>query len=157
MEEESFRIGGRGSSWKADETRCLIAIWGDQSVQSQLNKNHRNISVYEKIAAQLRKHGFNRTGPECRTKAKSLKRDFKRGVQLSKTSGMGAITVPFLRELQDVLGGNASVQAKRAATGNGVSFKKGETSAMAPKNTFLTSTPDAASEDLFTQGNMSCC
>ncbi|XP_042307274.1 uncharacterized protein LOC121922036 [Sceloporus undulatus] len=149
--EDSTKIGGRGASWKPDETRCLIAIWGEETVQMQLSKNHRNICVYDKIASQLRKHGFNRSAGECRTKAKALKRGYKKAVQLSKTSGMGAIDFPFFSELQDVFAGDASIEAKRAAGGNALRFeKKTDTPEMPPETRVLSSTPNASSEDLFT-------
>ena len=38
------------SGWSADETRALVSVWGEASVQSELDTVARNRVVFERIA-----------------------------------------------------------------------------------------------------------
>ena len=38
-------MSGRGKLWDTEEVRCLIQIWGEQTIQEQLNKTHKNNSI----------------------------------------------------------------------------------------------------------------
>ncbi|XP_048345486.1 myb/SANT-like DNA-binding domain-containing protein 2 [Sphaerodactylus townsendi] len=100
---------GRGVAWQHDETRDLIGIWGKEEVQRTLKSSYRNMDVFEKVAAEMSKRGHSRTAIECRTKAKSLKRDFKRVVQHNKISGNRPKTLPFYKELDIIVGNNRNI------------------------------------------------
>ncbi|KAL8190317.1 UNVERIFIED_CONTAM: hypothetical protein K2H54_048062 [Gekko kuhli] len=56
--------------------------------------------------------GHKRTGPECRTKTKSLRLEYKREVGHNSKSGCGKVTCPFYEELYGILGLDANVQPK---------------------------------------------
>ena len=48
-------------SWNVKETKALIAIWGQENVQSPLEKIHRNRDVYQRIAMELEDNGYVKT------------------------------------------------------------------------------------------------
>ena len=45
-------------SWNIEETKALIAIWGQENVQSQLDRVHKNCDVYQHIAMELQDAGY---------------------------------------------------------------------------------------------------
>ena len=61
--------------WSNDETKALVAIWGDADAQNQLDRVARNKPVYKKIATQLADAGFHR---QCKTKIKNLTQKYQK-------------------------------------------------------------------------------
>ncbi|XP_042313483.1 zinc finger and SCAN domain-containing protein 29-like [Sceloporus undulatus] len=120
------KSSGRGIAWKHAETVDLIALWGEEKVQQQLRENHRNIDVFENIAAEMRRRGHDRNAEECCTKSKALKRKFKEEYQKSRLSGSGAVEMPFFHELRRILAGDASVEAKRVSDETEVTYHDSE-------------------------------
>ena len=59
-------------SWNTEETRTLISIWGEESIQSKLDKAHRNRDVFERIARKMSDVGYEKSWQQCRTKIKNL-------------------------------------------------------------------------------------
>uniref|UniRef100_A0ACB8EI90 Uncharacterized protein n=1 Tax=Sphaerodactylus townsendi TaxID=933632 RepID=A0ACB8EI90_9SAUR len=47
--------------------RDLISIWGEEAVQSALQKTHKNMDVFESVASQMRGMGHNRENPYLST------------------------------------------------------------------------------------------
>ena len=47
--------------WSESETVKLIEVWGEESIQSELEGCKRNKQVYDKIAHELKAAGFERT------------------------------------------------------------------------------------------------
>jgi len=64
--------------WQDDETVKLLELWGEESVQASLEGCIRNITIYDKIAAELTSCGYQRTGMQCRERVKKLKKDYKK-------------------------------------------------------------------------------
>ena len=64
--------------WSNDETKALVAIWGDADVQNQLDGVARNKPVYQKIATQLADAGFHRSWEQCKTKIKNLTQKYRK-------------------------------------------------------------------------------
>ena len=62
----------RGTVWSDKEVQALIAIWGESSVQEELDGAARNQAVYQRIAKQLREQGYDRDWKQCRAKIKNL-------------------------------------------------------------------------------------
>ena len=58
-------------SWSTEETRLLISIWGKQSIQSKLEKAHRNHDVFERIVREMSDVGYEKSWQQCRTKIKN--------------------------------------------------------------------------------------
>ena len=54
--------------WTIQETFQLIQIWGEESIQAQLEGCKRNEVVYDKIGDEMVKAGFQRSGVQCRKK-----------------------------------------------------------------------------------------
>ena len=48
----------------------LLDVWGDDTIQTQLNRVYRSDSVFQKIVAALATRGFKRSGKKCRDKLK---------------------------------------------------------------------------------------
>lgn len=51
----------RGASWSYNETRILLALWGQDLVQRQLTNSKRTRHVWQKIAERIRENGYERT------------------------------------------------------------------------------------------------
>ena len=65
----------RGVGWSNEATRALIALWGENKVQEQLDSVARNKAIYEDIAEGMRKAG---TWKQCCTKAKNLAQKYRK-------------------------------------------------------------------------------
>ena len=61
----NFEMAG---GWTAEETKALLEIWGDSTVQSQLDGVVGNKTIYLKMAKELEDMGFDHTWEQCRTK-----------------------------------------------------------------------------------------
>ena len=57
MDKTDFRLQTMVAGWDADTTKALISIWGQESIQSQLDSITRNRVIYEKIAQRLEAEG----------------------------------------------------------------------------------------------------
>ena len=79
----------RGNLWSEEEVHALIAIWGEEEIQTQLDGATRNKKVFDKIARQLIELGFPRTGHQCREKIKKLKSDYRKAKDSSNLTGRG--------------------------------------------------------------------
>ena len=66
------------AGWSTEATRALIAIWGEENVQEQLDSVSRNRTIFEKIAASLRAKGFTYDYKQCRTKVKNLTAKYRK-------------------------------------------------------------------------------
>ena len=76
-------------TWSRDEILKLIEIWGDSAIQAQLEGCKCNQDVYNKIAADLREAGFERTGKQCRDKIKKLKGEYRKVKDKRNKTGEG--------------------------------------------------------------------
>ena len=65
------------ATW-SDEVFKLLDLWGEDSIQVQLETCKRNKWVYEKIAAQMKEAGYDRSADQCRKKAKKLKGEYRK-------------------------------------------------------------------------------
>ena len=57
--------------WSTEETWPLINIWGEQSIQSKLEKVHWNHDVFERIVHEISDIGYEKSWQQCRTKIKN--------------------------------------------------------------------------------------
>ena len=64
--------------WTGEATKALLAIWGDASVQNQLDGVVRNKTIYLKVAKKLNEKGFCHTWEQCRTKVKNLVKAYRK-------------------------------------------------------------------------------
>ena len=63
-------MAARGRTWNDDKVRALLAIWADASIQRQLLGAVRNTAVFNKIADELARKGYQRNAKQCREKLK---------------------------------------------------------------------------------------
>ncbi|XP_077143194.1 1-aminocyclopropane-1-carboxylate synthase-like protein 1 isoform X1 [Ranitomeya variabilis] len=75
----------RGSNWSDPEVVELLQLWGNESVQMELESCLRNQHVFNRIADVLRDKGIHRTGDQCREKIKKMKLEYRRLKDNSKT------------------------------------------------------------------------
>ena len=66
------------ATWTRKETLKLIELWSSEDIQAQLEGCKRNKLVFEKIASEMRKEGFERTFQQCREKTKKLRQEYKK-------------------------------------------------------------------------------
>lgn len=94
----------RGNLWSDEETETLISIWGRKSIQDELKYAVRNEAVFIRIADELKKRTYDRTPQQCRCKVKSLKAEYRAGLDsLQKNGGLGTNS-RFFHLLDKVLG-----------------------------------------------------
>ena len=58
-------MAARGRMWNDDEVQALLAIWADASIQRQLLGAVRNTTVYNKIADELARKGYQHDAKQC--------------------------------------------------------------------------------------------
>ena len=66
------------TGWSNNATRALLAIWGEENIQEQLDGVARNRDIYEKISNCLSEQGFEYTWKQCRTKIKNLTQRYRK-------------------------------------------------------------------------------
>ena len=79
----------KGHVWTDAETRLLLEIWSQDTIQRQLKGAFRNVNVFAQVVEELRKSGYHRTVQQCRIKIKSLKKKYKGVVDRARRSGAG--------------------------------------------------------------------
>lgn len=106
-----------GKFWTTTETRVLINVWRQDSIQKLLRDAKRNDAVYGKIVEALAKRNYHRTVQQCRAKIKALKRKYKEIVDRLRKSGEGRESdeervpadFPFFDDIDAVMGGRDTV------------------------------------------------
>ena len=71
-------MANRGIGWTDTEIKALLATWGDERIQAELDGAVRNRSVFEKIAKAMSDAAHQRDWKQCRQKIKNLKNDYKK-------------------------------------------------------------------------------
>jgi len=66
----------RKMPWSDRETRILLEIWGEDTVQLTLKGSLKNRHVFEYISDKMSDRGFIRTSEQCYTRIKRLKHGF---------------------------------------------------------------------------------
>ena len=66
----------KGRTWTERETRLLLQIWSEDRIQCQLQEAVRNNAVYQMIADELARLGFQGTLMQCRQKINALKKRY---------------------------------------------------------------------------------
>uniref|UniRef100_A0A8C5SC49 Myb/SANT-like DNA-binding domain-containing protein n=1 Tax=Laticauda laticaudata TaxID=8630 RepID=A0A8C5SC49_LATLA len=95
----------RAATWSHRETLDFLALWGEESIQAQLNRCHRNADVYQWISERMAEKGYFRDEDQCRTKGKDLKKSYK---QAKLQDGVARQRCRFFHELDAILGGGGS-------------------------------------------------
>ncbi|XP_011406090.1 PREDICTED: zinc finger and SCAN domain-containing protein 29-like [Amphimedon queenslandica] len=92
------------AGWSAEPTAALLAIWGDENVQKQLDGVARNRSIYEKISSKLKEKSFNYNWKQCRTKVKNLTQRYRKIKDGHTVSGTDRKSCPYYEQIDKILG-----------------------------------------------------
>ncbi|EMP24850.1 hypothetical protein UY3_18066 [Chelonia mydas] len=95
----------RAPAWTEREVLDLIAVWGDESVLSELRSKRRNAKIFEKISKGMKDRGHNRDAQQCRMKLKELRQAYQKTKEANGCSGSEPQTCRFNDELHAILGG----------------------------------------------------
>ncbi|KAM7182149.1 uncharacterized protein RBU57_000653 [Macrochelys suwanniensis] len=98
----------RGPAWTDREVLDLIAVWGDESVLSELRSKRRNAKIYEKISKAMTERGYSRDATQCRVKIKELRQAYQKTKESNGCSGSQPHTCRFYEALHAMLGGAAT-------------------------------------------------
>ncbi|XP_074810253.1 uncharacterized protein LOC141988379 [Natator depressus] len=98
----------RAPAWTEREIRDLIAVWGEESVLSELRSSFRNAKTFVKISQGMKDRGHNRDPKQCRVKLKELRQAYQKTREANGRSGSEPQTCRFYDELHAILGGSAT-------------------------------------------------
>ncbi|XP_050817889.1 myb/SANT-like DNA-binding domain-containing protein 2 [Gopherus flavomarginatus] len=95
-------------AWTAREVLDLIAIWGEDSVLTELRSKRRNGNTFEKISKAMMEEGHTRDSVQCRVKVKELRQAYQKTKEANGRSRAGPKTCRFYAELHAILRGSAT-------------------------------------------------
>ncbi|XP_074981811.1 E3 ubiquitin-protein ligase ZNRF2 isoform X1 [Caretta caretta] len=98
----------RAPAWTEREVQDLIAVWGEESVLSELRSSFRNAKTFVKIIQGMKDRGHNRDPKQCRVKLKELRQAYQKTKEANSRSGSEPQTCRFYDELHAILGGSAT-------------------------------------------------
>ncbi|XP_074977643.1 uncharacterized protein LOC142069650 [Caretta caretta] len=98
----------RAPAWTEREVRDLIAVWGEESVLSELRSSFRNAKTFLKISQGMKDRGHNRDPKQCRMKLKERRQAYQKTREANSRSGSEPQTCRFYDELHAILGGSAT-------------------------------------------------
>ncbi|XP_065419060.1 uncharacterized protein LOC135974569 [Chrysemys picta bellii] len=98
----------RAPAWTDREVLDLIAVWGDESVLSELRSKRRNAKIYEKISKAMAERGYSRDATQCRVKIKELRQGYQKTKEANRRSGSHPQTSRFYEALHSILGAAAT-------------------------------------------------
>ncbi|XP_073217775.1 myb/SANT-like DNA-binding domain-containing protein 7 [Lepidochelys kempii] len=95
----------RAPAWIKWEVLDLIAVWGDESVLSELHSKRRNAKIFEKISKGMNYRGYHRDPQQCRVKLKELRQAYQKTQEANNHLGSEHQICHLYDELHAVLGG----------------------------------------------------
>ncbi|XP_074818468.1 uncharacterized protein LOC141993028 [Natator depressus] len=98
----------RAPAWTEREVQDLIAVWGEESVLSELHSSFRNAKTFVKISQGMKDRGHNRDPKQCCVKLKELRQAYQKTREANACSGSEPQTCRFYDELHAILGGSAT-------------------------------------------------
>ncbi|KAH1165124.1 hypothetical protein KIL84_022683 [Mauremys mutica] len=98
----------RAPAWTDREVLDLIAVWGDESVLSELRSKKQNAKTYEKVSKALALRGYSRDATQCCVKIKDLRQGYQKIKTANGRSGAQPQTYRFYEALHAILGGSAT-------------------------------------------------
>ena len=75
--------------WDTQAVEDLLMIWGQERVQEKLQSSYRNREVYDDIKREMNRIGHQYTMEQCRSKIKTLKKEYRQAKLQQETSGVG--------------------------------------------------------------------
>ncbi|XP_050822879.1 uncharacterized protein LOC127057815 [Gopherus flavomarginatus] len=98
----------RAPAWTTREVLDLIAVWGEDSMLTELRSKRRNEKTFEKITKDMVQKGHTRDSVQCCVKVKELRQAYQKTKDANGKSGAGPKTCRFYAELHAILGGSAT-------------------------------------------------
>ncbi|XP_053877840.1 myb/SANT-like DNA-binding domain-containing protein 2 [Malaclemys terrapin pileata] len=98
----------RAPAWTDREVLDLIAVWGDESVLSELRSKKRNAKIYEKISKAMMERGYSRDAMQCRVKIKDPRQGYQKTKAANGRSRSQPQTYRFYEALHSILGAAAT-------------------------------------------------
>ncbi|XP_065425791.1 uncharacterized protein LOC101938901 isoform X6 [Chrysemys picta bellii] len=98
----------RAPAWIDREVLDLIAVWGEESVLSELRSKKRNAKIYEKISKAMTERGYSQDATQCRVKIKDLRQGYQKTKAANGRSGSQPQTCRFYEVLHSVLSAAAT-------------------------------------------------
>ncbi|EMP35036.1 Zinc finger and SCAN domain-containing protein 29 [Chelonia mydas] len=98
----------RAPAWTKQEVRDLIAVWGEESMLSELRSKRRNAKTFQKISEAMRDRGYIRDTTQSRVKLKELRQAYQKTKESNGHSGTEPQSCRFYAELHAILGGAAT-------------------------------------------------
>ena len=92
------------AAWADQEVLKLVELWGEDSVQEQLEGCKRNSQVYDRIAREMQIAGFDRTGQQCRDKMKKLRSEYRKIKDSNSRTGESRSKWKFFECMDAILG-----------------------------------------------------
>ncbi|EMP29748.1 Importin-5 [Chelonia mydas] len=102
------QIRKRAPAWTEWEVRDLIAVWGEESVLSELRSSFQNAKTFVRISQGMKDRGHNRDPKQCRVKLKELRQAYQKTREANGRSRSEPQTCRFYDELHAILGGSAT-------------------------------------------------
>ncbi|EMP26302.1 hypothetical protein UY3_16611 [Chelonia mydas] len=103
MESQNHK---RAPAWTEWEVQDLIAVWGEESMLSELHSSFRNAKTFVKISQGMKDRGHNRDPKQCRVKLKELRQAYQKTREANGRSRSDSQTCRFYDELHAILGGS---------------------------------------------------
>nr|XP_048704793.1 uncharacterized protein LOC125636150 [Caretta caretta] len=98
----------RAPAWTERQVQDLIALWGEESVLSELRSSFRNAKTFLKISQGMKDRDHNRDLKQCRVKLKELRQAYQKTREANGRSGSEPKTCRFYDELYAILEGSAT-------------------------------------------------
>ncbi|EMP32765.1 hypothetical protein UY3_10105 [Chelonia mydas] len=99
-------------AWRAPELLDLLALWGEEAVQSQLRSSHRNLDTNNQISHGMLDKGYKQDMQQCRVKIKELRQAYKKERESNCHSGAALKTRHFYKELDTIVSGDPTSTTK---------------------------------------------
>ncbi|EMP30208.1 60S ribosomal protein L31 [Chelonia mydas] len=77
----------RAPAWTEREVWDLIAVWGEESVLSELRSSFRNAKIFVKISQGMKDRGHNKDPKQCHVKFKELRQAYQKTREANSRSG----------------------------------------------------------------------
>ncbi|EMP34603.1 Zinc finger and SCAN domain-containing protein 29 [Chelonia mydas] len=94
----------RAPAWAKREVLDPIAVWGKESMLSELRSKRRNAKTFQKISEAMRDRGYSRDTTQCLVKLKELRQAYQKTKESNRRSGTESQTCRFYAELHATLG-----------------------------------------------------
>ncbi|XP_076009484.1 uncharacterized protein LOC143002949 isoform X1 [Genypterus blacodes] len=91
VDQDAVTNGIRLTAWTEEETVALIEVWATNDVQHSLRTCTRNGHIFTDISERMAAMGFHRSGEQCHSRIKKLKKTYRRFCNSRRNGGRPAV------------------------------------------------------------------